>query len=198
MVGKVVMLGLVSVVSMSAMLFLPASVQSDAGTAAQPAADTAAMIPARLLDCGLGRITNFDPAKDQQPADYRFEGHHIFRLFLPPTAIRAVSPSSALKQPEPVDPRTRILADPSNLSNGTAARPFFRVVDVWPDRVEMATPITATASTLIVIDGFDPVRNTVNLFTTAAADGMTFDRQRLFAGTCKVTLGVAAERAAQS
>jgi hypothetical protein len=193
MIQKVVMIGVVFACSASALLFLPGAADDRKMSApgAAPGAAVAGGNPARLLDCDLGRITNFDPSRDQRPSDYRFEGHHVFRLFLPPSPARTGPPPSALATPDPVDPRTRILADPDGLSSGTAGRPFFRVVDFWPARVEMATPITATASTLIVLDGFDPLRNTVNLFTTAAADGMTFDRDRLFAGVCKVAIGAA-------
>lgn len=193
MLVKIGLLAAVAGLGGAAFLLMPASGRQDA---AAPSSEAADRIPARLLECDLGRITNFDPSKNQGPADYQFEGHHRFRLFLASAPVRTGPPPSALAAPEPVDPKTRIIADPDGLANGAAGKPFFRVVDLWPQRVEMATPISPTASNLVVLDGFDAARGVVNLFTTAAADGMTFDRQRLFAGICQVTLGDAAERAA--
>lgn len=160
---------------------------------AQPAGGKVAINPARLLDCNLGRITNFDPNQVQGPADYKFEGRHAFRLFLAAAPVRTTPPPSALKEPEPVDPRTRILADPDNLSRGASASPFYRVVDMWPERVEMVTPIADTASNLVILSDYDRGNQTVNLFMTAAQDGMTFDQEHLYAGRCRVKSGQEAE-----
>lgn len=200
MLGKIGIIAAVVALGGGAFLLVPgrepAEHAAPTGATSAATADPAGMIPARLLDCTLGRITNFDPGKNQGPADYRFEGRHRFRLFLAATPVRTGPPPSALAAPEPVDAKTRILDDADGLSAGARAKPFLRVVDYWPERVEMATPISATASNLIVLDGFDAARGSVNLFMTAATDGMTFDRAHLYAGVCAVTLGAAAEQSA--
>lgn len=198
MLGKIGILVAIAALGGGAYLLMPVRAPVEGAAPAPGAAttDPAAMIPARLLTCTLGRITNFDPGKNQGPADYRFEGRHRFRLFLAAAPVRTGPPPSALAAPEPVDARTRILEDTEGLSRGAGAKPFLRVVDYWPERVEMATPISATASNLIVLDGFDAGRRSVNLFMTAATDGMTFDRAHLYAGACAVTLGADAEQSA--
>ena len=157
-----------------------------------PGAHHASMQPARLLDCELGRITNFDPSKNQKPDDFRFEGRHRFQLFLPPIPVRTTEPPSSTQPPEPVDPRTRVLADPDRLSRGASDEPFYRVVDYWPERVEMTTPIAEEASNLVILDRFDPASRTVNMFMTVANDAVTYDQAHLYAGPCRVTIGDAA------
>jgi len=161
---------------------------------AEPASSKppAPMHPARLLDCELGRITNFDASKAQKPSDFRFEGRHAFRLFLPAIPVRTTPPPSSTRPPEPVDPDTRILADPDGLSRGASDKPFYRVVDYWPERVEMTTPVADQASNLVILDRFDTQRNTVNLFMTVANDAVTYDQAHLYAGPCQVRTGDAA------
>ena len=168
-----------------------ASAQAPADSSA--AAPVPAMIPARLLDCALGRIANFDPSRSQPISEYVYDGHHAFRLFLPAIPVRTTPPPEAMSPAEPVDPKTKILADPDGLARETTGRPFDRVVDTWPQRVEMTTPISDIASNLIIIDQVDAAQSRATLFMTKANDAVTFDLKHLYLGTCKVTTGKAAE-----
>lgn len=144
-----------------------------------------AMLPPRLLDCDLRRITNFDPSIIQKPSDYALEGHHTLQLFLPGGPARTAPLPDATDAPEPVDPRTRVLADPDQVA-GDPAQAFDRVVDDWPERVELTRPESDTASNLIVLSEIDPARGTANMFVTAANDAVTFDRKRMFVGRCRI------------
>lgn len=167
-----------------------------AAAAPTDAADAApaGMLPDRLLDCTLGRITNFDPDKDQKPSDFRFEGSHAFKLFLPSIPIRTTPPPPSTLAPEPVDPRTRVPYDPDRLKGSDAA--FDRVVDMWPKRVELTAPLSDVAVTLIVVDQVDEAAGQAAVFVTSANDAFTFDRQHMFSGKCRVTTGAAATAAA--
>jgi hypothetical protein len=154
--------------------------------AAAGAAPPPAMLPPRLLDCSLARITNFDPGREQKPSDYALEGHHALQLFLPAIPQRTAPPPDATDAAEPVDPRTRVLRDPDHVA-GDPASAFERVVDDWPRRIEMTRPAAAAgAVNLIIVDGVDTARGTANMFVTVARDAITYDHQKLFVGTCRV------------
>jgi hypothetical protein len=161
----------------AAMLALP----QNATPAAKPH-----MLPERLLRCSLGRVTNFDPAARQTYADLRFEGSHRFELALPAVPVRTGPPPEAPLPPEPVDPHTRILADPDNLTRGAPPR-FDRVVDYWPDRVELTTVISDPLNNLIIITPIDPARGTARLMMTHATDISSLDFAHLYQGDCTVT-----------
>lgn len=150
-----------------------------------PAAGSTKMLPARELDCTLGRITNFDPQKNQQPGDFTTEGQHRLVLFLPSVPVRTAPPPDPIDPPEPVDPRTRVTADPDGLVADMAG-PFTRVVDYWPERVELVAQTTQSASKLIIVDRVDESAGSANLFLTTANDALTFDKSRLFGGACRV------------
>jgi hypothetical protein len=159
------------------------------------ATDRPAMLPDRLLDCTLRRITNFDPNRNQGPGDFTFEGRHRFKLFLPAIPVRTTEPPASTSPPEPVDPRTRIVADPDGLAREAPIR-FDRVVDYWPDRVEMTAPISNVAVKLIIVTPIDLQRKTADLFMANANDAVTWDHDRLYSGSCSVVAGPAAVRAA--
>lgn len=150
------------------------------------------MIPARFLDCMLGRIANFDPNRNQAPSEYVYDGSHAFKLFLPSIPVRTSPPPESTSPPEPVDPKTRVVADPDGLTREVAGRPFDRVVDTWPERTEMTAPISDVAVNMIIIDQIDTQRATANLFMTKANDAVTFDLKHLYLGTCRVATGGAA------
>lgn len=200
MISKLVVVGIASIASVlgaSAFALLrpaPPQVANDSAPAVQFA--PAGMLPARLLDCDLGRIINFDPSHEQKPEDYRFAENHKFRLYLPSIPVRTTEPPSSTQPPEPVDPRTRILADPDAISRGAFGRPFYRVVDYWPERVEMTTPIATETSNLVILDRYDASTGVVHIFMTAANDAVTFDQKRLYAGNCHVATGGDADAAA--
>lgn len=156
---------------------------------AQGEARSPAMLPARLLDCSLGRISNFDPDKDQKLSEYQFDEHHALKLYLPSIPVRTKEPPAATAAPEPVDPRTRIISDPDGITSKARELPFERVVDYWPKRVEMATPISNVAVNMIVIDQIDMNKRTAIMFVTKANDAITFDQKHLYIGQCKVMTG---------
>ena len=150
-----------------------------------PSQTAGGRLPARQLDCTLGRITNFDPDKNQRPQDFTFEGQHRLVLFLPSIPVRTAPPPDPVDPPEPVDPRTRVLVDPDGLAADVAG-PFTRVVDYWPERVELVALTTQSLSKLMVIDRIDESTGRANMFLTTAGDAITYDQSRLFAGTCRV------------
>jgi hypothetical protein len=149
---------------------------------------TAAMLPERTLQCVLGRATNLDATKDQTTDDIVYEGRHPFTVFLPAIPVRTGPPPEAVDPAEPVDPRTRILADPDGLTREFPPH-FDRVVDYWPDRVEMTTVINDPLVNLIIIHPIDPAQGTASIFMTQATDVATFDMQHIYQGTCSVAIG---------
>lgn len=159
------------------------------GAKVQGQAGSPAMLPARLLDCSLGRISNFNPSKDQKLSEYQFDEHHALKLFLPSIPVRTKEPPDATAAPEPVDPRTKIVADPDGITDVARDRPFDRVVDLWPARVEMTTPISDVAVNMIIVDRIDMANRRAVMFVTKANDAVTFDQKHLYIGQCKVTAG---------
>lgn len=199
----IVKLGAIAAVSALGLSLYAFQSGPEAGSVAAPVTASAAvkteqpkMIPARLLACTLGRISNFDTQREQAPSEYEYSSRHKFSLFLPETPVRTSPPPEATAPPEPVDPRTRIVADPDGIANDAAAHRFDRVVDYWPERVEMTKPISNVAVKLIVIDGFDPNQSAVSMFLTSANDAVTFDLKNLYYGRCEVKLGDQAQAAA--
>ncbi|ATY34238.1 hypothetical protein CVN68_21625 [Sphingomonas psychrotolerans] len=155
------------------------------------------MLPTRLLECRLGRITNFDPSREQAPSEFKYEGSHPFALLLPSIPVRTTEPPRSTLPPEPVDPRTRIVADPDGISAGAAGRPFERVVDYWPERVEMTTPIGGGAVNMIILQPSEAQPGLVDMFMTKATDAVTWDLDALYSGRCKLASGGAAAGAAR-
>lgn len=158
------------------------SLSAGAAAAAPPPAP---MQPARVLRCTLGRALNIDPMKNQTVADIRYEGAHRFDLFLPAIPVRQGPPPDPADDPEPVDPATRVLDDPDGLAADMQPR-FVRVVDLWPQRVEMAGRIEGLLSRLIVVSEIDPQRGTANLFMTRARDAGSLDLAQVYQGGCTV------------
>ena len=162
-----------------------------AGLAASPAVarDTShpELIPARLLECTLGHATNFDPEQQQTVDDITFDTHHRISLFLPASARRKSPPPDALEKPETVDPATRIVDDPDGIA-ADAPGQFERVVDLWPDRVELAKPTVRGAFKTFLISDYEPDRATARLFLGTAADLTTYDLKRIYMGACRVIL----------
>jgi hypothetical protein len=145
------------------------------------------MLPSRLLTCVLGRATNIDTKKDQVLSDIVYEGRHEFSVMLPSIPVRTAPPPEAVDTPEPVDPRTRIMLDKSGLTKAFPNR-FDRVVDMWPERVEMTTTINDPLVNLIIISNIDNSLGTAWLFMTQATDVATFDMKHIYQGPCKVQI----------
>jgi len=170
-------------------LAVAVAVQSVASTqvAAADGAKPLSRLPDRLLDCTLGRAINLDPKRLQNNGEVHYEGAHHFQLFLPGIPARTTPPPDATEPPEPVDPRTRIVSDPDKLSTATGTG-FDRVVDYWPDRVELVATIDDPLVSLIIVHPIDPARGTANLFLTRAKDLATFDLDHVYQGNCTVHL----------
>ena len=143
------------------------------------------MLPARLIDCTLGRATNLDPKKNQTVADIIYEGAHRFSFYLPAIPARQAPPTDATEAADPVDPRTRIVNDADGLTTKFPNR-FDRVVDLWPERVEMTTTIDDPLVNLLILSSIDPQRRTARLFMTQATDVATFDMQHIYEGACRI------------
>jgi hypothetical protein len=146
------------------------------------------MLPDRLLTCTLGRALNLDPSRKQTVADVKYEGRYPFALFLPAAPVRQTPPPDPTELPEPVNPKTRIVSDPNGLTKDVPAG-FDRVVDIWPERVELARTIVEPLTHLIIISDVDTRAATANLFMATATDAATFDLTSVFSGQCKVTAG---------
>lgn len=146
----------------------------------------AARLPPRMLRCRLGRVVNFDPSRDQPVAEYLYDGQHRLTLFLPDAPIRTTPPPDATAVPEPVDARTRIVADPDGIAGEAASRPFQRVVDLWPSRVEMMTPLNEVVANVIVVAQVSPDQAEATIFMARANDATTYDMQHLYFGRCRV------------
>lgn len=200
MIGKIAALGLVSLLGLSALAWrqpapaisTPTASPSATGQAAAapvqakstPAVAGGAMLPERLLECRLSRITNFNPARAQTPSEFTYEGDHRFALLLPSIPVRTTEPPLSTLPPEPVDPRTRIVADPDGISAGAAAKPFERVVDYWPERVEMTTPIGSGSVNLIILQRSQTRPGLIDLFMTRATDAVSWDEKHIYSGHC--------------
>lgn len=182
-------LSLVSIQSAPGVIPVDSPKTQETSVQTTPVPNKPSVIPGRLLECTLGRITNYDTSREQAASEYVFDGRHKFSLYLPAAAARTTPPPDPIDPPEPVDPQTRIVADPDGLARDSEAVPFNRVVDLWPERVEMTKPINNVAVTLVMVGGFDQARSTTTLFLTKANDAATFDLKNLYYGQCGVTLG---------
>ncbi|WP_226015761.1 hypothetical protein [Novosphingobium sp. FKTRR1] len=145
------------------------------------------LLPHRILTCRLGHITNFDPSREQKASELKFDSTHAFALELPAIPRRTTPPPEAVDPPEKVDPRTRILSDPDHIA--PQVKPVFdRVIDMWPDRVELTGMIRDPQMNVIVINPIDEAHGTANLFMLRASELTHFDEKALYQGTCAVEL----------
>lgn len=154
--------------------------------APKPAAEK---LPARLLECKLGHATNFDVEKEQTVDEITFDTFHRLSLFLPAINPRTTAPPDALEKAEPVDRKTRVTEDPDGLT-ADAPGPFERVVDMWPERVELAKPTPIGTYKTILITDYDPMRATARMFMGTAADLTSYDLKRIYLGECTVIFPV--------
>jgi len=146
------------------------------------------MLPARTLRCTLGHALNIDVSKFQTTQEIKYEGAHSFALFLPAVPKLAVAPDPT-DAAEPVNPATRIIDDPDGLAHDMVPS-FTRVVDLWPQRVEMIGAIAGEPSVrLIIISEIDLAKGTANLFTSPARDAASLDLKKIYQGSCKVEVG---------
>ncbi len=155
------------------------------------------MLPDRLLRCTLGRALNLDPSKTQTIAEIKYEGAHSFSLFLPSVPMRTSEPPDPTLPAEPVNPATRITSDPSGLTKSVPPG-FDRVVDYWPERVELTRVVSEPLVNLIVVSDIDTKKGSANLFMTQATDAVTFDLKHVYQGGCSVLTGTGARLAARA
>lgn len=162
------------------------------GACAHPAAalpPTAAapdMLPERILRCTVGRAINLDPAKWQTVGEIRHEGAFPFTLRIPAAPRHVGAPPDPDDAPEPVNPETRVIDDPHGIA-ADLAYPLTRVIDMWPDRVEMVGPPDEQGTVrLIIVSEIDAEAGTANIFTTRARDAASLDLQQVYQGGCRV------------
>ncbi len=145
------------------------------------------MLPDRTLTCDLGHATNVDTGKDQRDSDIIFDSRHVFGVHLPARPARTTPPPDAVEPPEPVAKGTEIIADPDKIAADVIG-PVSRVVDLWPDRVELTLPMSRVESKLIVITGFDAATGRAHMFMTNARDLANININRIYGGNCLVTI----------
>lgn len=146
-----------------------------------------AMLPTRELDCTLGLAKNIDTRRRQTLDEMVLEGRHRFALTLPSIPVRQGPPPDPIDPPEPVDPRTRVTADPDGL-RAEVPGDFDRVIDLWPERVEMVRTIDDSRFSLVMISNYQPQFGTAQMMLTRAHDAASFELDRIYMGLCKVKL----------
>lgn len=165
---------------------LPALALAAGASVPADAATSPAMLPNRLLTCHLGHATNLDPTKDQRADEITFDSYHDLVLFLPAIPMRTSPPPDATDPAEPVHPATRVLSDPDGIAANVTG-PFVRVIDTWPQRVEMIKPMAGGLSKLFIVSDIDEANRRAHLFLTDAADLVTLDLKRAYLGDCTVS-----------
>ena len=145
------------------------------------------MLPDRILACDLGHATNADATRDQAESEIIFDSRHVLSVHLPSIPVRTTEPPEAIDPPEPVAKGTGIIADPDGIAADVTG-PVRRVVDLWPDRVELSIPMQGIEKKLIIINGVNEAAGRARLFMTDAKDLATFNMQRIYAGNCLVTI----------
>lgn len=174
--------------SLRCLAALAAAILPAASAAAEPA-----RLPARLVTCTLGHATNFNPEQQQTLDDITYDTHHRLSLYLPGIAQRTAPPPDATEEAEAVDPATRVTEDPDGIT-ADAPGAFDRVVDLWPERVELAKTTPAGRFKTILVSDYDPVRGTARMFLGTAGDLTTYDLKRIYMGECAVALNPPARR----
>lgn len=159
-----------------------------AGPALAVAPQGKPMLPARLLRCEVGRVTNIDPARAQTVAEIVREGRFPVSIYLPSAAAPVGPPPDPADDPAPVDPQVRIVVDPAKIFAGLK-HPFDRVVDRWPDRVELVSGIGhSELNRFIAISDIAPVAGTANIFSAQMVDAGSMDLNSVYQGACTVTV----------
>ena len=128
--------------------------------------------PARELSCSLARATNIDFAQNQRPEDIRHEGHYTLTFALP--SARAAKTAGYLLQ-----------ADEAHLFGKGPVR-FERAVDMWPQRVELATAAGAAGFSYAILTEIDPVSKRANIYVGRGKDMFTPDPAFVYQGACEI------------
>ncbi len=177
---------------MTAVAMVAAVCLSPAGAAAQavpaPAAGSvsgAQQHPDRILECTMRRVTNADTSRVQPYEELVFEGSHRLVLHLGAIAVRTGTPPDATDTPEPISPLTRVDDDPDGLLAKVPPN-FSRVVDRWPERVEIGTDVDAGRMHFMVLAPIDPERRTARLFMTFTNYTLGYDLGSIYIGDCSI------------
>lgn len=149
------------------------------------AAAPPAQLPGRALACTMHRVANFDPSRTQTPEELVLEGESALDLYIGPGPVRTNLPPEPFEPPEPTPPGTRVVRDTGKLLDGVPG-PFTRVVDRWPERVEIANDLPDNHFNLIIVAPIDPVAGTATLLVTYVDITMTYDGRRVWLGDCTV------------
>ena len=153
---------------------------------AQPKSAAVAMLPDRTLHCVVGHAIGLDATKWQTVGEVKHEGAFPLSLHLPAIPKHVGPPPDPTADPEPVDPATRISADPAGIASDIDY-PLYRVVDLWPERVEIAGQITGQPyMRLIIVSEIDAKAGTANIFTTRARDAGSIDLESVYQGGCSI------------
>lgn len=169
--------------------------QAQAAAPSKPAAAPQKFQQDRLLKCTIGHVINFDPHVEQTPETLRYDGFHEFNVFLPGIPVQVGRPPDAVEDAPAVDPRTRILRDPDHIS-GQPNDTFGRIIDLWPERVELSTSIDGPLLNLIVINPIDLATGTAQLFMLRATELTNYQQDHIYQGACHILTGAAAHDAA--
>ena len=151
------------------------------------------MLPDRSLTCDLGHATNLDPLKNQSDADIIYDARHAFSVHLPAIPARTSPPPDATESAEPVAKGTSITADPDGIAKDVIG-PVVRLVDLWPERVELTLPMSPVEVKLIIITDYDEASHKARMFMTNAKDAATFNMDQIYGGNCMVTIASARDK----
>jgi hypothetical protein len=156
---------------------------------ARPNKAVAAMLPDRALHCVVGHAIGLDARKWQTTDEIQYEGAFPLTLHLPAIPRHVGPPPEPTDDPEPVNPATRVTDDPAGIATDLAY-PLYRVVDLWPERVEIAGKVTGQDYLrVIIVSDIDLKAGTARLFTTRAMDAGSLDLQTVYQGSCRIVAG---------
>jgi hypothetical protein len=152
------------------------------------AAAPAPVLPDRLLECSIGHVINFDPTHQQTAAELRYDGFHRLVIMLAQGPRLVGKPPEAIDDAPAVDPRTHIVADPDHITAQPDDR-FGRIIDQWPNRVELSATIKGDLLNAIVLTPIDEASGMANLFMMRATELTHFDPAHIYQGTCRIRTG---------
>lgn len=145
-------------------------------------------IPARTLQCTVGRALNLDPARPQTAAEIVREGAYRFTIDLPSAPAPVGPPPDPADPAEPVDSAVALRNDRAGLFTGMR-QPFDRVTDRWPERVELVSRLgDGPWHRFFAITDIAPSAGTASLFSSRVQDAASLDLESVYLGTCQVRI----------
>lgn len=168
----------------------PATAAAPAPATTAAASARAPMHPDRLLRCDMRRVTNVDTGRLQDYSELKFEGSHPLVLHLGPVIVRSGTPPEAFEAPESTSELTRVEADPDDLLADVPSK-FSRVVDRWPERVEIATDVDGKQVHVMIVTPLDVTQQKFRLFMTFSSYSLGYNLGYVYLGDCtaKITPG---------